>query len=258
MRARLILAFSVSIMLIGVATWSRFAFVDKPPANIVAVTDAGSSLDDSQEVLKDFLAVKTATSTLPAASEKPVTDTDLIGRQLILDYVGLAASGGAGTESIDALANKYIESIPTLNRAPVLSYADLKTVTNTRANFQSYADKITKIYKSYEAGMKAAGLSDESNYSLNPALYSSAAAFSKIYEDTATALKNMPVPGALLQSHLGLINTYLSNAEAMVAVSNTQENSAAAFAGLVALNENIDKEQESLTEITRILTSNGI
>lgn len=255
MRARLILAFSVSIMLIGVATWSRFASADKPPANIVAINQAEINLDDSEEVLNDFLTPKTTVSVDPAES---LSSTDLIGRQLILDYVGMAASGGAGTESIDALANKYVESISTLNNAPSISYTDLKTVSNTRANFQNYADKITKIYKAYEVDMKEAGINEENIKALDPTLYSSTATFSKIYDEAATGLKNIPVPVVLLQSHTDLINTYLSSAGAMKAVSNTELDSARAFAGLVALNENIDREQGLLKEIAQILTSNGI
>ena len=255
MRFRLAFALSVSIMLIGVASWSRFVAAEKGPANLIAVKQVASELNDYDTILEDFTEPK---ETMDIPSDEPLSNTDLIGHQLILDYIGLAASGGAGTESIDALANKYVESIPTLNRPSVLSYADLKTVTNTKANFQNYADNITKIYRDYKETMEAVGIEKVDIETLNPTLYSSILVFSQTYNKTANELENLPVPGALAQIHLSLINTYIANAEAMKALADAERDSASAFAGLVALNENLAKEQELLNEISRVLTETGI
>jgi len=93
---------------------------------------------------------------------------------------------------------------------------------------------------------------------LNTALYSFALTLSTAYTEAASKLKNLPVPASLVPTHLQLVNSYLSSATAMKAVSETEQDSAAAFAGLVVLNENLNKENTILTEISQILTSSGI
>lgn len=254
MRLRLALAFLVSIALIGVASWSRFAVAEKTPANIVAIEQPEISGDDYDEILRDFLEPKTATST---PSEKgPLSSTDLIGRGLIMDYIGLAASGQATEASIATLANQYVTSIPALSKAQTISYSDLKKVTDTKINFQNYADELIKIHNSYAEIINGTNLDAFTN--LNPNLYSMASTLGQAYIEAASKLKSLPVPTSLIQVHLQLVNSYFSSAAAMNAISGTETDSAAAFAGLITLNDNLTKEDAFLSEISQILTSNGI
>lgn len=255
MRLRLALAFLVSIALIGAASWFRLTTSENAPSNIVAVEQFGTSDVYDGNILRDFLEPK-ATST--TSVETTLSNTDLIGRQLILDYVGLAASGGAGPESIDALANKYIDNLPALNDTPSIGYADIKTVPNTKSNFQNYADEITKIYIEYAERISKASIGGDNLNTLNPALYSFALTFNAAYIDAALKLQNLSVPASLAPIHLQLVNSYLSSAAATKAVSETEEDSAAAFAGLVILNKNVVKEKTLINEIDRTLISNGI
>ncbi len=254
MRFRLALALSVSIILIGFASWTRLTPAKTIPS-LVAIEQVATTEEDYQEILNDFLEPKTATST---PSNVPLSNTDLLGRELIMDYINLAKSGQATDETVIALAENHVGNLPALNNVSRLSYSDIKAVTNTKANFQNYANEITKIHKAYAQSINSVGAGENNLNNLNPALYSFAGMLSSVYNDTASKLKNLPVPTSLAQTHLQLINTYLASAAAMKALSETEKDSATAFAGLVMVNDNLQKEERLLNEISLILTSNGI
>ncbi len=249
------MALFVSVVLVGGASWSRFAGAEKPVSDLLTVEERAASNDYYDKLFLDSLE---ATATTSAASQEPLTGTDLIGRQLILDYVDMATKGQATAANITALADRYIESIPTLNQAQTISYTELKTVSDTKANFQNYADELTKIYGTYATQISLARSRGGNLDTLNPAFYAFTLAFSAAYTEVAGKLKNLPVPATLASTHLQLINNYLSSAAAMKAISETEQDSARAFAGLIAMNENVEKELAILREIERILISNGI
>jgi len=251
MRFRLALAFSVSILLIGVASWSRFTNVEKIQPSIVAIeTNEGNY----QDFLQDFLEPKTVGTTTPS---EPLTNTDLIGRQLIMDYIGLAAGGDASTASIDALAERYVESIPTLNNALTISYIDLRVVSNTKVNFENYSTQLGNIYIKHSERINRA-YAEVIGTDLNNAYYSAAKEAGMIYENTAMELKNLPVPVSVALSHLKLVNKHLSSAAALESISETEKDPMTAFAGLVAVNENLDEEIVILKQIGQLLKTNGI
>ena len=256
MRLGLALALLVSTLLIGTASWYRFATTKYVQSDLVAIQpfDTENAYSE-EEILSDFLRPKTASSTFP---EGPLSNTDIIGRQLIMDYIGLAASGGTDTKSISILVDRYIESIPTLNQAATISTAELRTISNTKSNFQNYATGLTKIYKEYATQISAAYQGVGRVEGLNPAIYSFALTASNAYAEAALKLKNLPVPASLASTHLQLVNSYYSSAAAMRAIAETERDSVSAFAGMTVLSENTDKEKVLLTEISQILTSNGI
>src|SRR3989344_3691919 len=228
MRFRLALALLISILLVVTASWSRFGTTNYAPsiATLEQIqTDNEYYSDDS--FIRDFLKPSTASTTLPA---EPLSNTELIGRQLILDYIGLATSGQATEANIDAVANKYLESIP----------------------------KIIKIHREYAENINKAYAGANSLKTLNPAMYAFTLTFNISYINAANGLKNLPVPTSLADLHLQLINSYFSSAASMKALSETEQDSTAAFAGLIILNENLDKEDVILNEISNILTANGI
>ena len=255
MRFRLALAFSVSVILIGFASWSRLGTAENTQPGIVAVERLGTNEEGYQDFLQDFLEPKTLEATSPG---EPLSNTDIIGRQLVMDYIELSASGKATEASLAALADRYVESIPALTQASSISYADIQTVPDTKANFQNYADKLVKIHKDYAARIGKAAAQEASFESLNPALYSFVSTFGAAYKDAALKLQGLPVPAALVKSHLQLVNKYLSSAAAMEAVSKTETDSATAFAGLIVLKRNVDEEEALRGEISRILTLNGL
>lgn len=257
MRFKVALAFLISIILIGGASWSRFGTPKYARPNITTVEQGGEKGIYDAEILQNFLTPKTETANTITPTTS-LSDTDLIGRGLIMSYIDLATSGQATEDRITALADQYVEGIPTLNKAEILQYTDIKSVPDTQSNFQQYANNLTDIHQSYATSVKQAGVGPNGLNTLNPELYSFASTFSNAYKNAALKLKDVPVPSSLAQNHLQLLNSYLSSATAMEAVSKTEQDSASAFAGLIVLNENLNKEDVLLIEISKILTSHGI
>jgi len=254
MRLNLALALSVALLLIGGAAWYRLSLTSSTSYNL-AVVEPTLTNEDYDEITADFFGPKATSTTV---SSEPLTNTDLIGRQLVLDYISIAANNGGTEADIAALANQYVEGIQTLNRVDTISYADIKTVSNTKSNFQNYSDAATQIYNEYEGILGGAAGNSEALNALGSALYSVTTTMSGAYTGLATKLKNLAVPASIAQSHVELVNIYLSSAVAMEAISNTENDPASAFAGLIMLKENSDREQRLLDQINQTLISNGI
>lgn len=257
MRFNIALSLCLSLFLIGGATWSRFATGDKLEANLIAVEKTRQANKDYYDDVVLPVLENSATSSAPAA--EPLTGTDLVGRQLILDYVSLAQSGQADESSVQSLADQYVESIPTLVAPEQISYSDIKIGPNTLESFAKYSVDLTKIQTDYSNQMgrlnPAALTGDKESLS---AYAQYALASSRIYRETAERLRSLAVPPALAQNHFLLINTYLSNASAMDAMTKIVTDPATGFAGMMLLGDSVPKEQELLVKIGEILTSNGV
>ncbi|OHA89606.1 MAG: hypothetical protein A3C70_02520 [Candidatus Zambryskibacteria bacterium RIFCSPHIGHO2_02_FULL_43_14] len=252
---RLALAISVSVVLIGVSSWYRFGTTGYVQPNVVAIDQLGTSNDDYAEILNDFTIPKTSTSSVISA---PLTNTDLIGRQLILDYVGLAGSGQATEANIISLANQYAENITIFNKATKIGAQDIKTVSNTKVNLENYSDNLAKIYMKHAGAINKAYAEKPSADALDKMSYSFAKNASATYTNTATELKNLTVPLILAATHLELVNIHLSSASAMNAIFEAEEDPITAVAGFIIVNENLDKEITVLKEIEQILQTNAI
>jgi hypothetical protein len=258
MRFRLALALSLSGLLILGAFWSRFSTTKYVQSEVITVEQSEISNGYDEELLAEFLKPKTSTTTIES---KPLSNTELIGRGLVLDYVSLATKGQATEANLASLANKYVGGVPnSLNKATVINISDLQTVPKTKNSLQNYADQITSIHQVYATSIIQAqkGKKVQNLTALNPDLYFLTAAFAQAYTEAANKLRNLPVPLGLVSSHLKLTNSYFSSASAMKALSETEKDSASAFAGLLVLNGNLKQESLLLTEISQILTSNGI
>ena len=258
MRWNLALALSVSILLVGYASWTRFISDDKAAPTLIAIEQKTSDEGEYLDVLSDFLEPKASSTTEAIVSAKPVSQSEMLSRQLLSDYIGLASSGQATDGTITALADKYVRAVPLLNQHESVSQFDLRIVSDTKENLQNYADGLKKIHQEYALTITGANSGNIDFKTLNSDLYSFAAIFGKTYTDTATKLKNLPVPSALVKAHLELTNTYLSSGASMTAISKIEEDSATAFAGLIAINKNLGRENALLVEITHILNSYGI
>jgi len=245
------LSFSLILVSASVVIRQRNNVQNKESAEIVTQILEGDSG-------YDFSNLKPEDNLLKSSSTPPLTTTDLIGHQLILDYVDLATRGQATDENLNKLAENYVDSIPTILSPRTLNYTDLTSVSNTRLNLQTYATDFTKIYKSYSERVKAANANAKNSNVLGPGLYSLASNLSKIYLDTSNQLQKLPVPLALAENHLKIINIYLEDSVAMKAISETEKDASQAFAGMVTINNNMDEESAILNSITDILTKNGI
>ncbi len=242
----------------GGATWVRAAQFStvkyKFNSNFPTLTSKGDSKEDLNTSDKSTQQDEDYTDPSPGN----LNATDLISHQLIVDYVNLSQSGQATDQSIDDLAEKYVDSLPTLNNAEIFSYAELNSVSNTPSNFQNYADGLKKIETEYsEAILKTSVVAKTLNY-LGNNTYSTMRTFGNAYKNAADKLKVLPVPIALAEVHLELVNNYLSSSSAAIAISNTEKDSTFAFVGLVTLKKNMDEEDSILNSIDTILHNNNV
>lgn len=255
MRFNLALAFLVSILLIGGASWSRFANQQKAEAELIAVeTQRQQDSKYYEEVVLPVLEKSAAT--LVPIPEK-LNSADLIGRQLLAEYVALATQGGANDANLNLLADRYIESVPTLVTAESVVYSDIKVVGVNANNLLSYAEKLAQNQAQYaQKSGQLNPLSMGAN-GFGAEYYKVVSSLAKIYRETATDLTNMDVPTVLVESHINLINAYLANAAATDAMLQGDQDPAQAFAGMIRLAESIAKEQSAINKIAQTLSSIG-
>src|SRR3989338_7723362 len=130
MRIRLILAVSFSILLIVFAVWSRFSHKTESGGELVAIENKTNSV--YEDVYTDPSLGYSASSTA-----EDLTNTDIISRQMLLDYINLSATGKVNDNELNALADKYIDDIPSIQASFYTPFklADVKTNLNTSSNF---------------------------------------------------------------------------------------------------------------------------
>jgi hypothetical protein len=251
MRRRIVLALFASVVLIGMASWSRFSGGEAEENSLAVVENNEGKETYYDKLVKDYLETSTTTTNV---SPENLTGTDLIGRQLILDYVDLASRGQATEANLNALAEKYVESIPTLIVSKKLNYFDLKVMPNNKTDFKNYSAAIEKIYLDYISKMTEDSYDENMVGSENTALVLD---IGNIYQETASVLQKLPVPAALVEAHLKLTNAYFENASAMNSVAGVDTDPASSFAGLIIVKNNLEKEEDALSKIREILAENG-
>jgi len=259
MRFNIALALCISVLLVGGATWIRFSpSTSNTEAGLVAVeTDREALQNYFDEEVLPILEKGAIPASKDVSTPKPLTGTDMVGRQLLTDYIQLASTGQASQKDILALAENYVDSIPTLSSAPAITYAELTLGQNDKASLQKYADSLTLIYNSYASAMRRA----ESNMGSGPTssdFYSFAGRAAIAYQGAADKLRALKTPSILAQAHLGLTNYYLAASASMKTISQTEDDPASAFAGLLAISESVREEKGLWKDVQYILNSNGI
>lgn len=251
MRPGITMALIASLSLVGWATWYRVISSNKPINNLVAIETSKVAQAAYDELISKYLQAPTN----PRTNTGSLTTTDLVGRQLIMDYLSLAENGQATDANLAALATKYIEGIPTVLATPAVSGLELKVVSNEARNFQLYASELEGMYQSYATSLLG---SAKGKISLDSAGAKMFTKMGEIYTDAAETLKRISVPAALAEDHLALINVYLKNASAVRALAAFNTDPASSFAGLLSYKTNTDKEAETITKIENVLTEHGI
>lgn len=257
MKPGIAVALFISIILVGGAFWTRID-ASRNEAGLIAVNEQRANEDFYKEVFLNPRVDTTPTSTSTQETAEPLTGTDLIGRQLILDYVDLAAMGQASDINVELLAERYAESIPTLINTQRLGYLDIKTGPNNFESIKNYSDSLLDIYiQHYEktTGRSANNLSEVSLGSNYDLLFEQTAISSDI---TAERLKNLSAPLAIANLHLELINIHISNSITAPIVQKMDEDPLYAIAALTIFNQNSDKEIHILEEMGKIFKANGI
>ncbi len=259
-RFRLTLAILMTVLLIGVASFKRFAQPSTYVANLAAIKQAEAiSAEAAANALlaENYADLEAATSN--ASSTAGLSNTDLISRQFMSSYLSMAADGNATDENIDALGNQFADSITTLNSYKSEVMSDLSLVTDSQSHFQAYATELSTIYSKYQtltiSTMKTAGnISDTSS----PHFASTMKALAVIFDRAAKELEGTDVPASLADDHLKLINNYLSSASAFSALARVSTDSASAYGALATQSENSAMESSIMQNIQSTLAIKGI
>jgi len=257
MQFKLALAIALSVVLIGVAAWFRFSHpAPQQEPEILAVEQPVERAEyEDQAFLSDFLKPKEEDAESVA---KQLSTTELVGRQLILDYVGLAGNGPVSDEQVSALANRYASQVPTLLQAEKIEGQDLNTVSNSKANFTNYVRAFEQAYVELTNYINTDSVQVGNQTTFSEEHQEFAAIASTAYKNIAAKLQALAVPTALEDAHLRLINVYLSNAAAMDAVAKLDEDPTLAFSGVITLSTNVQLESNILSEMQNILVEEEI
>jgi len=248
MKPGVIVAIFISLLLVIGAFWIRSVESESGSGNLVAVANQPLPESYYDELLSKFL--DTASST-PAQPEN-LTTTDLIGRQMILEYVSLAQAGQDTPDNLEALADKYVQSIPTIISYSQYLPTNLQVVSSTPENFQTYSSAMDNAYAGY-----IEAISSQASVEITPESLSDLAHMSNTYKDLVEKLKKIKVPSEVAEMHSDLINIYIENAVSMDAISSSAD-VASSFSGLIALKKNAEKEASDLSSIKKVLEKNGV
>lgn len=250
MKRSLGIALALSALLIGGASWFRFASAERLSPTITVVNSGSSEISPTES--------DTGTdAVLPPSLPAPKNDTELVSQQIFSDYMNLTLTGEATGENLTKLASVYATNIGGLHKAPRLLLTDLTIVDDTREAYDAYAASLTYIYATYQSKI-AQALSGGKIDTSGKAVTSFALALESLYQMEAEALRGISVPREVSNAHLRLINAYLSNAAAFKALANSDQDPASAYAGIVQQKKNGEEEKQAIAEIDRILTKHGL
>ncbi len=254
MRTRVTLALFISFLLVLGASWQR---ADKEKSVIKISAETPTNIDTYQNL------EPASTSDLSATDDKNkngegLTTTDLIGRQLMSEYISLATSGQISEAELVKLGDKYADSIAEIKTAPRISSLDINVVSNTKANFQKYDLITTQIER---RRIKSVGSIDEKMMqvsSSDESLDETVRKISLSYKNAAEELKNIDVPASLLQLHTNLVNNYLSISSGMEYIDEKNADSAISFAGIVSAKNSLASGERIIEDIIKVLVANGL
>ena len=253
---RLTIALSMSIALIGGATWFRFGQTTYIPSDITSVDKPGA-LSSGNEFLEDFLATNTPIAPATTPTE-PFSKTDLIGRQLFSDYIGLASRNQTTPGEINALAERYAASIMDFNAPAPIEQSQIVVVLDSEVNLATYGDRVASIRNKYK-NLVATRYGGGGVLNVDSLAFSTFTnAVGKLYRASANELLTLRVPASLAQNHLDLINNYLGSAAAMESLGDISKDPAHALAALNVQAKNTEEETGLLLNIQTTLMANGI
>lgn len=249
-RSRVLLSLGISILLIGTVSWYRFN-TDNPTQAELEYVESVTGGDKWPNILAD-------TSIASTTKTVDLTNSDIIGRSLLAEYINTTINTGSNDQnSLDNLVSNYIETIPTLITIDKVSIGDLKVVPVSKPSLEKYYSEMGNAYSTYVNNLASVYSSRKPSGNMETRIDFAVYSY-PIYEKWVSQIKNVSVPSILADKHVELVNIGLSNMESTKALQNSDKDAAKAFAGMVKLGENFDKEQAVIQDIQRILTSNGL
>lgn len=252
MKAQIVTAVLLSVVLVVGATWFRFTSTQNPPAQLVVVAGSGELREINAE---EFFA-------LPAQGEVPtttLTQTDVVSRQLFSDYIGLKSSGQATPENLNRLAEQYANTMFAEEEADAkVTLSQLNIVADSNQALIDYNQKVLAMRSKYESMIKSLTVQSDFSDITDPLFIKFMLAVSTTYEQAVAELRKMAVPTSLAGNHLNLINNYFSSIKATRSISQIAENPISALAALSTQSKNSQEEEALVANIKVLLMSRGI
>lgn len=255
LRPRVVFALSLSALLIGGATLHRFVFASTPQNSILVLDQIPTKT--TSDVDPGVTPQITAESTTTTPSN--ITTTDLLSRQLLSDYLAMATQGQTTDQSIANLADKYADTIVSLDTSNAGTIGQIKIVDDSKVNLDLYGKNLSAVYQKYHnltdiVIKKSGNISDPSSLAFSSVMKS----LSILFKQSAVELRGMSVPSPFVDLHTRLIKNYLSSASTFVSLSNVSTDSAGAFGALSAQAKNSSDQEQILSQIQTTLLTNGV
>jgi len=257
-RIRFISALVISIALVGGALWFKFGNTNDKSSDIVAVQNAKFPSNENT-----FLADFTNNSEVASTSTKPLSQTDILSRQLFSDFIALKSQGQITPKNINALATKYATSISNTDISdaltPQVNINQIIIVPDSRENMVAYGNTVTNIRNKYK-DLVIIEYNKDTNLT-NPdssALFDFLGATGRLYRAATEKLLATKVPASLAENHLNLIRNYQESAALAELINNTTKDP---MRSLVAVNNyvrNTEKEGKLLLNIRVALIAYGV
>lgn len=254
MKAQIVTAVLLSVVLVGGATWFRFLdnpYALKSAANLQLAAEplgeVGGSFDD---------VMWSAESTNSSSTTPKLNQTDILGRQLFSDYMTLSTQKGATSNNLNLLAVKFSDGLGsgiTSNQEDITS---LKVVNDSKENILSYSTNINLLKEKYKN--LVAGEYNKNKFSSpeDKAFAEFMVRVSTLYEASAKELLAIKVPLSLSQNHLNLINNYLESATATRNIGNIEQDPLLAYKAMNVYAQNAEQESTLLLNIQMVIAQN--
>ncbi len=251
MRFSILSALLVSVALIGGAGWFKTTNVKNAPQSIVSV-DSNRANELSTYTPTNKANLGTANQAI--SQEDTLNTTDLVSRQMFLDYINLVSEGNASTDSLDLIADKYVELIPTLSidSPQAIKITDLAIIPDTESAYKNYDEKMTGAYNEY---ISALSYEDNDIFSetVEPEVENPTDHMHQEYLRIANSLKVIPVPSSIATLQLELINHYLELAFLFENISSESDDPATLMAHMVKINNKIYADDAIIEQINKTL-----
>ncbi|MDQ3089735.1 MAG: hypothetical protein M3Q24_01100 [bacterium] len=245
----------LSVALISGALWVRYdqanAFKDKE-AELLAVRSQNQK--DTALVNKELFG-----NLNPNSENKiPLSETDLVGRQLFTEYMNLSSKGQATPENLNKLAEKYAKNIISLDKSAYINESQIKIIPDTESNLQFYGQTIFEIRAKYAALIKDKSRKNSNLTAGSPEFSKFMLEVSVLYKTSSNEVRNTPVPEILKKTHLDLVNNYISSSNAAKELSDITKDPVSAYAALNTQAKNSEGESSIFLTIEQTMRANGL
>lgn len=244
-RFRIIVALSLSVLLIGGTLWTKFR--DSATAS-VALTSSSLNYDSPAEELAAY----------NKASGENLNQTELMSRKLVADYFALKASGKATPDNIAKLGAQYGNELFITGTHSSVGSGEIRVAEDSNEHLSAYYRSLMETRARHKKVLDSSFQENEFKDVFASDFSQFMKLTSKEYMAIAQELLKMPVPKSLAENHLALINNYLAGSELAALISEIESNPAPAFAAFESQFKTGEQEEALVANVKVFLLSKGL